>query len=214
MRFEEFAEINPMVDLEKGYRYPYVGMADVTPGKRYVSANRMRVYKRSGARFRDDDILFARITPSLEHGKIAQYKAEREEIGFGSTEFFVFRHREGVSDSSYLYYLALTDIVRKPAELSMTGASGRQRADLNVVKSIEIDPPPPPTQRKIAAILSAYDDLIRTTPAASPSWRRWRRPSTASGSSISASPATSRWRWWIRSLGRFRRGGKLNNWEM
>ncbi len=42
----------------------------------------------------------------------------------------------------------------------MFGASGRQRADLKVVREIEILAPPPPTQRKIAAILSAYDDLI------------------------------------------------------
>jgi type I restriction enzyme S subunit len=42
----------------------------------------------------------------------------------------------------------------------MTGASGRQRADLDAVRNVEIDPPPLPTQRKIAAILSAYDDLI------------------------------------------------------
>jgi type I restriction enzyme, S subunit len=37
---------------------------------------------------------------------------------------------------------------------------GRQRADVNVVKEISVPSPPLLTQRKIAAILSAYDDLI------------------------------------------------------
>lgn len=56
--------------------------------------------------------------------------------------------------------MALSDIVRKPAEKSMSGASGRQRADLDVVKNIEVSAPSLKTQRQIAAVLSAYDDLI------------------------------------------------------
>ncbi len=42
----------------------------------------------------------------------------------------------------------------------MSGASGRQRADIASIKDVEIPAPSLPTQRKIAAILSAYDDLI------------------------------------------------------
>jgi len=51
-------------------------------------------------------------------------------------------------------------IIRKPAEKSMSGASGRQRADLKSIVDLEVPSPPLPTQQKIAAILSAYDDLI------------------------------------------------------
>jgi type I restriction enzyme S subunit len=160
MRFTDFAEVNPKVELTKGEKYPFVEMAIVTPGRRYVSTEVKRTYKGGGARFQTGDTLFARITPCLEHGKIAQYSGKDGEVGFGSTEFFVFRHRDGISDPGYIAYLAYSDIVRKPAEKSMSGASGRQRADLNTVKDLEVPAPPLPTQRKIAAILSAYDDLI------------------------------------------------------
>jgi type I restriction enzyme S subunit len=160
MRFADFAEVNPKVELTKGEKYPFVEMAIVTPGRRYVSTEVKRTYKGGGARFQTGDTLFARITPCLEHGKIAQYSGKDVEVGFGSTEFFVFRHRDGISDPGYIAYLAYSDIVRKPAEKSMSGASGRQRADLNTVKDLEIPAPPLPTQRKIAAVLSAYDDLI------------------------------------------------------
>jgi type I restriction enzyme S subunit len=160
MRFDDFVEVNPKVRLTKGEEYPFVEMAIVTPGRRYVSTKTKRTYKGGGARFQTGDILFARITPCLEHGKIAQYSGKDGEAGFGSTEFFVFRHRDGISDPGYVVYLARTDIVRKPAEKSMSGASGRQRADLNTVKDLQVPAPPLPTQRKIAAILSAYDDLI------------------------------------------------------
>ena len=42
----------------------------------------------------------------------------------------------------------------------MSGASGRQRADIKSIVDLEVPSPPLPAQRKIAAILSAYDDLI------------------------------------------------------
>ena len=160
MRFADFVEVNPQVKLTKGEEYPFVEMAIVTPGRRYVSTETKRVYQGGGARFQTGDTLFARITPCLEHGKIAQYSGKDGEVGFGSTEFFVFRHRDGISDPSYIVYLAYSDIVRQPAEKSMSGASGRQRADLNVVKDLEVPAPPLPTQCKIAVVLSAYDNLI------------------------------------------------------
>lgn len=135
-------------------------MDEVDPDRRYVYGTEFKEYTGGGARFCDGDTLFARITPSLENGKIAQFRGQKIIPAFGSTEFIVLRAREGISDPGFLYYLAKTETVRKPAEKSMFGASGRQRADVNVVREIMVPSPPLPTQRKIAAILSAYDDLI------------------------------------------------------
>ncbi len=160
MNFSEFVEINPKVPIQKAVEYPFVAMEDVIPGCRYVSAKTKRLYKGGGAKFQAGDVLFARITPCLENGKIAQFLALPGRVGFGSTEFFVFRHREGVSDPAYVFYLAYTDTIRKPAEKSMSGASGRQRADLASIRDVDVPASPLPTQHKIAAILSAYDDLI------------------------------------------------------
>ena len=63
------------------------------------------------------------------------------------------------------------------------------------LKTSKVFCPPMQTQRKIATILSAYDDLIETTPAASKSLRTWHKPSTENGSSTSDFPdmRTSRW---------------------
>ena len=43
---------------------------------------------------------------------------------------------------------------------SMTGATGRQRVNNDIFADMEFDFPDLPTQRRIASILSAYDDLI------------------------------------------------------
>jgi len=156
----EFILLNPSISLNKDMEYPFIEMETVSPGRRYVSARSHRTYGGGGAKFRTGDTLFARITPCLENGKIAQFKGPKNAVGFGSTEFFIFSHREGISDPNYIFYLALSDIIRKPAEKSMSGASGRQRADFKSIKDLEIPAPSLPTQRKIAAILASYDDLI------------------------------------------------------
>lgn len=159
LRLEDFVYINPTVRLTKGQEYPFVPMEALSPGRRYVEAPAVRIAG-GGAKFCGGDTLFARITPCLENGKIAQFKRHPHQVGFGSTEYWVFRARDGISDPAYVYYLASSDIIRKPAEKSMAGASGRQRADLASVEDLEIPAPPLPTQRRIASILSAYDDLI------------------------------------------------------
>ena len=160
IRFGDFVEVNPRIQLEKGKEYPYIEMADVIPGNAFVFCEKERVYKGGGSRFQAEDTLFARITPCLENGKIVRLKHTRNQPCFGSTEFFVFRGKPNISDPTYIFYLALSPMIRDPAVKSMTGASGRQRAILSSVEDILIPLLPLPTQRKIAAVLSAYDDLI------------------------------------------------------
>ena len=160
MIFSELADVNPKVKLSRGTVYSLIEMEDILPGKRYVKAVKSKAFKGGGSKFCANDILFARITPCLENGKIAQFKGNGGTVGFGSTEFFIFRAKKGISDEGFLFYLAYSDILRKPAEGSMFGASGRQRAILDVVRSTVIPDISLGNQRKISAILSAYDDLI------------------------------------------------------
>jgi type I restriction enzyme S subunit len=158
--FSELVEFPPKVSLEKDELYDNIPMDVVDGGIKYVQEINQRVYTGGGAKFGNGDTIFARITPCLENGKIAKVKGLEKGVGFGSTEFFVFRAKENISDPDFIYYLAKTDLVRQPAVKSMVGASGRQRADKGVVEQIKVPNIPLPTQRKIASILSAYDDLI------------------------------------------------------
>jgi len=158
----EYIEFNPLVRLDKGADYSFVGMDRIQPGIRYVKSNEFRIFSGGGARFLHGDTLFARITPCLENGKIAQFVAEPGVIGFGSTEFFVLRAKEGQSDPCFVYYLSQLDALRGAAIQSMVGASGRQRADINSLKSLEFELPELDNQREIGKLLSNYDDLIET----------------------------------------------------
>ena len=70
--------------------------------------------------------------------RIAQFISEPGNAAFGSTEYWVFRARKEVADPGYIYYLARSDIIRQPAEKSMVGASGRQRAAVAAIENPDL----------------------------------------------------------------------------
>ena len=160
-RLGEMIQCNPQVKLEKGKSYNLIDIDSIEIGSRYVKGKELTEYDgQSGSHFQNGDTVMARITPCLENGKIAQVQCESQK-GFGSTELFVFRGMENKTDSNYVFNLMSMQFIRDLAANSMTGASGRQRADLGFIKRIKWNFPPLPTQQKIASILSAYDNLIQ-----------------------------------------------------
>lgn len=158
----QWVDFNPNVKLEKGKEYPFIGMDQLTPGIRYVRHNQRKIYLSGGTKFCNGDVLFARITPCLQNGKVSQYLNEDNEnsCAFGSTEFFVLRARSGISDPSFIYYLSQTDLLRESAIQSMVGASGRQRADIKSLSNLILSLPNYDEQKRIGNFLSQYDDLI------------------------------------------------------
>jgi len=46
--FANFADINPYIALGKNIEYPFVEMADIIPGRRYVKAAANRQYTGGG----------------------------------------------------------------------------------------------------------------------------------------------------------------------
>ena len=130
------------------------------PYCRSISSFSTEAYS-GGAKFRNKDTIMARITPCLENGKTAMVNIlDDNEIGFGSTEYIVFRAKDNISDPYFIYYLITSSIIREPAIKSMVGSSGRQRVQTDVVTNLSITLPPLATQQKIAAILSSLDDKI------------------------------------------------------
>ena len=117
----------------------------------------------SGTKFRNGDTLLARITPCLENGKTAQVDIlEENEVAFGSTEYIVLREKLGITCNDFIYYLAISPEFRSIAIKSMTGSSGRQRVQKDVLEENEIILPPLEEQKAIAKILSDLDEKIET----------------------------------------------------
>ena len=159
-RLEDIIDVNPPVKLKKGESYPFIDIDKVSPTRRSVTNEEVKVYDgQSSSKFCDGDTVFSRITPCLENRKIAKVSINGD-AAFGSTEFYVFRAKKKKADARFTYYLTSSDAVVLPAINSMTGASGRQRADKRFIQRLKLNLPDLPTQERIADILSAYDDLI------------------------------------------------------
>lgn len=163
LSFSQAVHINPRVRLQREESYPFVDMASVSPENRSVQPKGIRAYKGGGSRFIAGDTLMARITPCLENGKIARYAPDQTDIAIqahGSTEFYVIRGRDKVSDNDFAYYLARSEEVRNYAISQMSGTSGRQRVPKDCFDHLIIALPSLPEQRAIARILGTLDDKI------------------------------------------------------
>lgn len=157
MKFIDKIEINPSISLSKGEQYPFIEMANVDNDSRSPKEIDQKIYS-SGIKFEQGDTVIARIEPCLQNEK--GFYVNEIPLGFGSTEFLVFRPKDESIDSRFLYYYLKTEYIRKSMIASMTGATGRQRVNNDIFNSLEIKIPSYPIQKRIADILSAYDDLI------------------------------------------------------
>ena len=159
-RLSDIAEFNPRESIKKGSVAKKIAMDKLQPFCRDIPEYEYATFS-GGTKFRNGDTIMARITPCLENGKTAKVNIlDDGEVGFGSTEYIVFRAKENLADEDYLYYLVCSPLVRDPAIKSMVGSSGRQRVQTDVVQNLEIDIPDLDTQKKIGGILRTFDNKI------------------------------------------------------
>lgn len=160
VKAKEIIEFNPHETLLKKSIAKKISMDKILPFTKEIAGFENSEFK-GGTKFRNGDTVMARITPCLENGKTSQVNIlDKDEIGFGSTEFIVLREKEKISDKDFIYYLSISNIFRNPAIKSMIGTSGRQRVQKEVLENLEIFVPPFEEQKIIGKILSNFDKKI------------------------------------------------------
>jgi len=97
-------------------------------------------------------VLLAKITPCFENGKLGIAEGLTNGIGFGSSEFIVFRSSENLS-KEFLYYFLNREAFRKEGAKVMSGAVGHKRVPKDFIENYLIPLPPLPEQKRIVAIL-------------------------------------------------------------
>lgn len=107
--------------------------------------------KKGYTNFRDGDVLFAKITPCMENGKVALCEGLLRGLGAGSTEFHVIRPGQCALEGKYLLFYLLQRSVRSNARLVMKGAAGQLRVPLDFLLELPVPLPPLPEQRRIVA---------------------------------------------------------------
>jgi type I restriction enzyme S subunit len=158
----DIADLNPSRTLKKGEESPFIEMAALAVNGRDIPPQDVarRAFSGSGSRFKDGDVLLARITPCLENGKTALVNVLGSNVvGHGSTEFIVLSAKEQ-SDQRFIYYLARHPDFRDYAIQHMEGTSGRQRVSATAIGTYRFLCPPPPHREEIGETLGALDDQI------------------------------------------------------
>ena len=109
--------------------------------------------KKGYTNFCEGDVLFAKITPCMENGKSAIVDKLENDIGFGSTEFYVLRCDENKLNNKYLHYFVRQKTFRDEAKGEMTGAVGQQRVPKTFLENYKMKVPTIKEQQEIVNIL-------------------------------------------------------------
>jgi type I restriction enzyme S subunit len=104
-------------------------------------------------------VLLAKVTPCFENGKIGIAHNLVNGIGFGSSEFLVFRLKGSIL-KEYLYYNLQNKTFIKEATKNLTGSSGLRRVPKTFIENYNIPVPPIAEQEKIVAELDCLSGII------------------------------------------------------
>jgi restriction endonuclease S subunit/predicted ATPase len=197
----EVCAMNPRTPFEESVsehtEVSFVPMAAVEEESGRLDASQIRTLgsvQKGYTPFQENDVIFAKITPCMENGKIALATGLKNGLAYGSTEFFVFRPYQGVLPRFILHFL-LQPSFREDAVAQMTGVVGQKRVPSKYLFSHEFQLPPTPEQERIVAKLdAALSRLERAESAANRAQERLKRYRAAVLDSALTGELTRTWR--------------------
>jgi type I restriction enzyme S subunit len=136
----------------------FVPMASVEEMSGRLDGTTTRLWrdvKRGYTRFQDGDLVWAKITPSMENGKAALAAGLASGIAAGTTEFHVLRPLVDIEPRYLLHYI-LQEGVRKRARSRMTGTAGQLRVPTLFLEEERLPVPPAPEQKRIAEAVDLH----------------------------------------------------------
>ena len=159
------ASINPpkgKIEATESELAHFVPMACVQVEFRGIDVSTIRPLRevlKGYTSFQEGDVLFAKITPCMENGKLAVVPPLEHRWGFGSTEFHVLRASEIVLPKWIGHFVSQAS-VRRDAQRSMTGTAGQLRVPALWLNEQELPIPPLAEQSRIVAkIEELFSDL-------------------------------------------------------
>ena len=101
--------------------------------------------------FSTGDILLARVTPCFENGKSGLAKNLKNGIGFGSSEYFIYRPDIKKVLPEMLYYFISSPEFIKKGKKNMSGTGGLQRLTKDYAIKYKVPLPPLKEQKEIVS---------------------------------------------------------------
>lgn len=150
------ADLNPRLDkssIPDQQQVHFVPMPAVEALSNRIDLSHVRPFQevsKGYTPFIEGDVIFAKITPCMENGKMAVVPYLEHRQALGSTEFHVLRSCRGVSPQ-WIYLFVSSHSYRSEAEHNMTGAVGQRRVPIDFIARSKIPLPPFNEQKRIVA---------------------------------------------------------------
>lgn len=178
-----------------------------------------------------NDVLFAKITPCMENGKLAVVPQLPNHIAFGSTEFHVLSAKDCVHPKWLAYFISQTSF-RRLARQNMTGSAGQMRVPASWLLAAVFPVAPAKEQTRIVAkleeLLSELDAGVAELKAAqkklaryrqsllkaavegalTAEWRQQNTPAETGAQLLERILVERRARWEAKQIARFKEQGK------
>jgi len=143
--FSDICTLNPKADkYDDELPVSFVPMPSVSESSHILNPSDIREYstvKKGFTAFKENDVLFAKITPCMENGKAAIATNLKNSIGYGSTEFHVFRPQD-IDYAPFIYSLLHLPLFRKIASSNFSGAVGHKRVPKDFLSKFKLILPP------------------------------------------------------------------------
>lgn len=164
-KFSDCVLINPLTSFyghSSQTAATFIPMEKVSDQYGEADISESRNIEESGGytKFQENDLIWAKITPCMQNGKSAVVTHLQNGIGFGSTEFHVFRAKSN-TEISYIHGLLRLSSLRKHAVLYFSGSAGHQRVADDFFKRLCIPLPPIDKQTEIADHITTVRDQAK-----------------------------------------------------
>jgi type I restriction enzyme S subunit len=128
-----YVEINPPIDISRLSSdspvsfVPMDAVEDSATGCVRLQSRPLAEVQKGYTPFAEGDVLWAKITPCMQNGKSCIARGLQNGIGFGSTEFHVFRVRDSEVSAEFVWEFLSQESLRRVATFAFTGSAGHQR---------------------------------------------------------------------------------------
>ena len=162
----DIVEINPskseLKGLDKNLDVSFLPMSDLQQKQISFEIKEKRKLSeviKGYTYFKNNDVLLAKITPCFENGKSGIAKDLVNGIGFGSTEFIVFRPISNIIPEWIYYHISENGFLYS-GKNNMTGSAGQQRLSVDFIKHFKIPLPPLDIQKEIVTRIEEEQELV------------------------------------------------------
>lgn len=149
-----FYHVNPktlLPEFENEDEVSFIPMeaVDDKDGRIYLQESTFGQVRKGYTVFKENDLLWAKITPCMQNGKSSVAYGLKNGVGFGSTEFHVLRAKDKNVSIEFLWNILRLDSFLKAAQGAFGGSAGQQRVPATFISNLPIPLPPLPIQEKL-----------------------------------------------------------------